>query len=102
MTYAAFDNNDAYQPHQPYLWEQTPSYAPTPSRECTPSVICTSPDPERFLVNVHRPSTKHSPINRVFCEWISGKVEENTMNNHQTTFTTRLSGGNNRVVAKDT
>ena len=40
------DDDDAYRPELPNLWERTPSYAPTPGypdREWTPSIICPSP-----------------------------------------------------------
>lgn len=109
MAYTPFnDENDAYRPELPDLWERTPSYAPTPGypdRERTPSVICPSPDPEDIVgecsPSLHQHPSDHQSFYPVV-ERADGSVwDEQSPDciHYQIEWRVKL---NNRVVVKDT
>jgi hypothetical protein len=105
MTYAAFGNDDIYQSQLPYIWDQTPSYAPTPGRECTPSLICSTPDPDQIFRECsspfHQPQSEHLGFRQVDEQNGGGGQEDRRLNNvlYQIEWKVKL---NNRVVAKNT
>ncbi|CAG8885997.1 unnamed protein product [Penicillium salamii] len=109
MTYTPFnDENDAYRPELPYLWERTPSYAPTPGypdREWTPSVICPSPDPEDILGECS-PSLHQHPSDQQSFDPVAERADGSAWDeqspdriHYQIEWRVKL---NNRVVVKDT
>ncbi|KAI2734473.1 hypothetical protein DTO013E5_9156 [Penicillium roqueforti] len=105
MAYAAFDNDDTYQPRLSDLWDQTPSYAPTPGREWTPSIMCSSTDPERIFSEcsspLHQPQSDQLGFMREDEVDVGGTHEEQRLNyvHYKIEWRVKL---NNRVVAKDT
>ncbi|KAJ5111804.1 hypothetical protein NUU61_001434 [Penicillium alfredii] len=108
MTYTPFNNDDAYRPEFPDLWERTPSYAPTPGyldREWTPSVICPSPDAENIVGERSTSLHQHPPDQPSFhaaVEHEDGSAwDEHSPDciHYQIEWRAKL---NNRVVVKDT
>lgn len=103
-----YDDDDAYRPELPDLWERTPSYAPTPGypdREWTPSVICTSPDPEDIVgecsPSLHQHAADQQSFDPVVERADGGAWDEQSPDriHYQIEWRVKL---NNRVVVKDT
>jgi hypothetical protein len=111
MTHTPFNDDDddnAYRPELPNLWERTPSYAPTPGypgREWTPSVICPSPDSEDIVSECLPSLRQHLSDQQSFepgVERAGGSTwDEQSPDciHYQIEWRVKL---NNRVVVKDT
>ena len=110
MTHTPFndDDDDAYRPELPNLWERTPSYAPTPGypdRERTPSVICPSPDSADIVGECSPSLHQHLSDQQSFgpvVERADGSAwDEQSPDciHYQIEWRVKL---NNRVVVKDT